>query len=94
MLRRNFLAGGTAAVAVLAAGHRRTAAAASSNATVIRFGFLNSRASALGAGGVAFAKEVEKTCGSRIRIELYPAGEAGGEVEMVQDVPARWTWSM
>jgi TRAP-type transport system periplasmic protein len=88
MLRRNFLATGMAAATTLTIGSCRTFAASTINTIVIRFGFINGRASALGAGAVAFAEAVEKTCSGRIRIELYPAGEAGGEVEMVQDLRA------
>jgi TRAP-type transport system periplasmic protein len=88
MLRREFLAAGAGAVATLGLGHRCSFAAVPTNATVIRFGFINSRESAIGSGAVAFAKAVEKSCGGRIRVELYPAGEAGGELELTQDLRA------
>ena len=55
---------------------------------VLRMGFINPRDSQFGAGAVEFATFVERNCGGRLRIELYPAGETGGELEMCQDVAA------
>ena len=83
MLRREFLAGGAASAALLG-----MSGVARANATVLRFGFTGSRQSALGAGAAALAKAADKYTAGGIRIELYPAGEAGGEVEMVQDMRA------
>ena len=84
MLRREFLATGGAAVALLGLGRARAAPAV----TVLRLGVTGSRASAIGAAGAAFAKSVESNCGGRVRVEVYPAGEAGGEVETFQDMRA------
>jgi TRAP-type transport system periplasmic protein len=53
---------------------------------VLRLGIVNPRDSQFGAGALEFATYVERNCGGRLRIELYPAGEAGGELEMCQDV--------
>jgi tripartite ATP-independent transporter DctP family solute receptor len=83
MLRRDFLAAGAASLALLGMG-----GAARAGATVLRLGFTGSRESAIGAGAAALAKAIDKSCEGRIRIELYPGGEAGGEVEMFQDMRA------
>ena len=48
-----------------------------------RIGYLLSTNSQLGAGASAFADEVAKRTGGRIRIEQYPNSTLGGEVEML-----------
>ena len=55
---------------------------------VLRMGLIYPRDSQLGAGAIEFATYVERNCGGRLRVELYPAGEAGGELEMCQDIAA------
>jgi TRAP-type transport system periplasmic protein len=82
MHRRKFLAG--AAATVLAAPAVRAAA----RLQVLRLGINYVRGSQLGAGAAEFAKLVEKTCGGRLRVEIYPANSVGGELEMMQDVAA------
>ncbi len=44
--------------------------------------------SQFGAGVTEFATQVERNCGGRLRVEFYPSGSTGGELEMVQDVSA------
>ena len=82
--RRHFLAGSAAAAMGLSS--RRAFSAIQPH--VLRMGFINPRDSQFGAGAVEFATFVERNCGGRLRIELYPAGETGGELEMCQDVAA------
>ena len=55
---------------------------------VLRIGFTTPRDSQFGAGAQEFANYVERNCGGRLRVESYPVGEAGGELEMCQDVIA------
>ncbi len=55
---------------------------------VLRMGFINPRDSQFGAGALEFATYIEHNCGGRLRVELYPAGETGGELEMCQDAAA------
>jgi tripartite ATP-independent transporter DctP family solute receptor len=80
--RRKFLAGAGAVTTFLAGG----AGYAAVRPTVLKLGLTNTRTSQLGAGAIEFAKIVERSCGDRVRVELYPAGAVGGELEMVQDV--------
>jgi TRAP-type transport system periplasmic protein len=54
----------------------------------LRIGFTTPRDSQFGAGALEFASYVERNCGGRLRVELYPVGEVGGELEMCQDVAA------
>lgn len=82
--RRHFLAG--SAAAAMGVSSRRAYSAVQPQ--VLRMGFINPRDSQFGAGAVEFATFVERNCGGRLRIELYPAGETGGELEMCQDVAA------
>jgi TRAP-type transport system periplasmic protein len=84
--RRRFLAG--AAVAAMASGFSSRRAWSAVQPQVLRMGFINPRDSQFGAGAVEFAASVEHNCGGRLRIELYPAGETGGELEMCQGVAA------
>lgn len=82
--RRHFLAG--AAAVTLMPGLSSRNAYAGVQPQVLRMGFINPRDSQFGAGAVEFATYVERNCGGRLRVELYPAGETGGELEMCQDV--------
>lgn len=82
MRRRAFLLAGCASV-VIATAHRGFAA---QQVTVLRLGFNSSRTSQLGSGAVEFARSVEQSTAGRVRVELYPNSETGGELEMVQDV--------
>jgi tripartite ATP-independent transporter DctP family solute receptor len=84
--RRHFLAGAAAAVVIPGLSGRRVFAAVQPQ--VLRIGIVNSKDSQFGAGAVEFATYVERNCGGRLRVELYPAGETGGELEMCQDVAA------
>lgn len=83
------MAAGGAAAAWLGVGGGLAARADSvAGAKVLRLGFNGSRESAIGSASSALAKSVEASCGGRIRVELYPASEAGGELEMFQDLRA------
>jgi TRAP-type transport system periplasmic protein len=84
--RRHFLAG--AAAAAISSGLSSKRAFAAVEPQVLRLGIVNPRDSQFGAGALEFATQVEHSCGGRLRVELYPAGEAGGELEMSQDVAA------
>ncbi len=84
--RRTFLAG-TAATAISSGLSTRRAFSAI-QPQVLRIGTTNPRDSQFGAGALEFAATVERNCGGRLRVELYPSGEAGGELEMTQDVIA------
>jgi TRAP-type transport system periplasmic protein len=53
---------------------------------VLRLGIVNGRDSQFGVGAIEFATQVERNCGGRLRVELYPSGSTGGELEMTQDV--------
>ena len=86
MRRRHFLAG--AAATVMTSGFSSRRAFSAVHPQVLRMGFINPRDSQFGAGALEFAAYVEHNCGGRLRIELYPAGEAGGELEMCQDIAA------
>jgi tripartite ATP-independent transporter DctP family solute receptor len=85
MKRRHFLAG-AAAAAMTAFSSRRAFSAVQPQ--VLRMGFTNPRDSQFGAGSLEFATYVERNCGGRLRVELYSSSEAGGELEMCQDVAA------
>src|SRR5579862_2866070 len=84
MKRRHFLAG--AAAAAMNSGFSSRRAFSAVQPHVLRIGIVNPRESQFGAGALEFATYVERSCGGRLRVELYPAGEAGGELEMCQDV--------
>jgi tripartite ATP-independent transporter DctP family solute receptor len=94
MLRRRFLMAGAATAAglgatgLVAAAPGTAGARAAARGQVLRLGFLYVRDSQLGAGAAEFAKQVEQNCGGRLRVELYPVGSAGGELEMTQDISA------
>ncbi|WP_336487780.1 DctP family TRAP transporter solute-binding subunit [Methylobacterium nigriterrae] len=53
---------------------------------VLRLGYLFSQSSQLGAGAERFASEVAKRTGGGYRVELYPNGAVGGEVEMTEEL--------
>lgn len=55
---------------------------------VLRLGYLFSQTSQLGAGAERFAGEVAARTGGTVRIEPYPNGTVGGEVEMVEELRA------
>ena len=84
--RRHFLAGAAAGAMVPGLSTRRAYSAVQPQ--VLRIGFTTPRDSQFGAGALEFAGYVERNCGGRLRVELYPVGEVGGELEMCQDVAA------
>jgi len=53
---------------------------------VLKFGYILSPNSQLGAGGAVFADEVVKRTNGRYRIEQYPNAALGGEVEMLKGI--------
>lgn len=53
---------------------------------VLRLGYVFSQNSQLGAGAERFASEVARRTGNTYRVELYPNGSVGGEVEMVDEL--------
>ncbi|KQP92646.1 TRAP dicarboxylate transporter subunit DctP [Methylobacterium sp. Leaf113] len=53
---------------------------------VLRLGFLFAQTSQLGAGAERFAKDVAQRTGGTTRVELYPNGTIGGEVEMAEEL--------
>lgn len=84
--RRRLLAGAAAAAMIPGFSTRRAYSAVQPQ--VLRIGIVNPKDSQFGAGVVELATYVERNCGGRLRVELYPAGETGGELEMCQDVAA------
>ncbi|HET7889615.1 MAG TPA: TRAP transporter substrate-binding protein DctP [Bradyrhizobium sp.] len=84
--RRRFLRGAAAAGLMPGLSSRRAYPAVPPQ--VLRIGTTSARESQFGAGVAEFAAHVERHCGGRLRVEQYPAGEAGGELEMCQDVAA------
>jgi TRAP-type transport system periplasmic protein len=74
---------GAAAAALVAVSLCLPAAA---QEQVLRVGFLFAKDSQFGAGARRMAEDVANQTGGRYRIELYPNGTAGGEVEMIRDV--------
>jgi tripartite ATP-independent transporter DctP family solute receptor len=74
---------GAAAAALLAISLCLPAAA---HEQVLRIGFLFAKESQLGAGAKRLADDLAKQTAGRYRIEIYPNGTAGGEVEMIRDV--------
>ncbi len=75
--RRRLLAAGTA---LLALPRISRAAAARS----LKFGYLFSKNSQLGAGALAFADEIAARTGGRYAIDQYPNSALGGELEMLE----------
>ncbi len=57
-------------------------------ATVLRVAVSNPRGSQTSEGVFAFARVVNERSEGRLRVEVYSAAEAGGEVEVIQDVVA------
>jgi TRAP-type transport system periplasmic protein len=53
---------------------------------ILRFGYILSPDSQLGAGAAVFAEEIAKRTKGRFRIEAYPNSALGGEVEMMKGV--------
>ena len=84
--RRHFLAG--AAAAAMTSGFWSKRAYSAIQPQVLRIGITNPRDSQFGVGALEFASYVQHNCGGRLRVEVYPAGEAGGELEMCQDLIA------
>ena len=82
MLRRTFMASAGAAALGLAA----LGPAAADSAKTLKFGYILSEDSQLGAGGKAFAAEIAKRTGGRFKIEQFPNSALGGEVEMLKGV--------
>jgi tripartite ATP-independent transporter DctP family solute receptor len=78
-----FSMSGAAAAALLAVSLCLPAAA---QEQVLRIGFLFAKDSQLGAGAKRMADDVAKQTAGRYRIEIYPNGTVGGEVEMIRDV--------
>lgn len=52
----------------------------------MRLGYLFSQNSQLGAGAERFASDVAKRTGGSYRVEVYPNGVVGGEVEMAEEL--------
>ena len=74
------------AVAVAAVMIAWSASDAIAQQRVLRLGYLFAADSQLAAGAARFASEVTQQSGGRYRIEIYPNGTVGGEVEMIQDL--------
>ena len=85
MRRREFICGGGAA-ALAYSFTGATSASSRPAPIVLRLGFTGTRAASLGVGAMRFSQKLQDLCGDRIRVDLYPSGEAGGEVECAQDV--------
>ena len=64
------------------------AARAEAEERVLRLGYLFSPTSQLGAGAERFSGALAARTGGAIRIEPYPNGTVGGEVEMVEELRA------
>jgi tripartite ATP-independent transporter DctP family solute receptor len=79
MRRRPFLA--TVAATVLACP-----AIAARPVRVLRIAVTNGTGSAPGAGSQALAQAVDKLSEGRLRVEVMPNSEAGGEIEAAQDM--------
>jgi tripartite ATP-independent transporter DctP family solute receptor len=56
------------------------------SAKTLKFGYILSSNSQLGAGGAVFAEEIAKRTNGRYKIEQYPNAALGGEVEMLKSV--------
>ena len=72
-----------AGAATLAGGPRR---ATGDTGQTLRMGYIFSAQSHLGAGAAVFAKEVERRTAGRIRIQQFPDGALGGDVELAKAV--------
>jgi TRAP-type C4-dicarboxylate transport system substrate-binding protein len=62
------------------------APASGQSVKVLKFGYILSTDSQLGAGGAVFADEIAKRTRGRYKIEQYPNSALGGEVEMLKAV--------
>ena len=83
MPRRRDLLRGVAGFGVLAGLGVAHAARAAGAGRALRMGYINARDSQLGAGTAEFARKIEAAKGGAWRIEQYPNGVLGGEVEML-----------
>jgi TRAP-type transport system periplasmic protein len=81
--RRHVLAGCGAALSTLGLPKP---ARATGRAKVMRLVITNALASQTGQGATVFAERVAASSGGRLRVEIYPAGVSGGELETTQDV--------
>jgi tripartite ATP-independent transporter DctP family solute receptor len=88
MMRRRHFLGRTAAAAVALGFPSIRRAHAAIQPQVLRVGTVNGRDTQFGIGVNEFATQVERNCGGRLRVELYPSAATGGELEMCQDVAA------
>ena len=70
----------------MALGACLASARAEAEERVLRLGYLFSQSSQLGAGAERFAAEVARRTGNGYRVELYPNGSVGGEVEMAEEL--------
>lgn len=83
MDRRQFIANSGALVSCL--GLMPAGAMANARTRVFRITSTNGLASQTGYGAAAFAAQIAALSGGRLRVEIYPAGVAGGELEIAQD---------
>ncbi|HLJ00990.1 MAG TPA: DctP family TRAP transporter solute-binding subunit [Bradyrhizobium sp.] len=88
MIRRRYFLTGAAATAVTFAAPNIRRAQAIIQPQVLRIGFTSPQETQFGTGAREFADHVERNCGGRLRVEIYPSSSVGGELEMVQDVSA------
>ncbi|WP_431860864.1 DctP family TRAP transporter solute-binding subunit [Azospirillum sp.] len=82
----NKLRMGVAAAAALLALAAGVPQAAAQSARAIKFGYILSADSQLGAGAAAFAAAVEKGTNGRFKIDQQPNSALGGEVEMLKGI--------
>jgi TRAP-type transport system periplasmic protein len=77
---------GIAALAAVCALSTGVAGSRAESARTIKFGYILSTDSQLGAGGAAFAEAVEKGTAGRFKIDQHPNSSLGGEVEMLKGI--------
>jgi TRAP-type transport system periplasmic protein len=82
-MKARFSTSGVAAAALLALSLCLPAAA---QEQVLRIGFLFTKDSQLGAGAKRMADDIAKQTAGRYRVEIYPNGTVGGEMEMLRDI--------
>jgi TRAP-type transport system periplasmic protein len=82
MLRRTLMM--TAGAAAL--GFATLAPASAQTTKTLKFGYILSEDSQLGAGGKVFADEIAKRTAGRFKVQQYPNSALGGEVEMLKGV--------
>ena len=87
MRRRRMIGCGLSAAALLPFGAQR-AMAYVPGTTVLRVAVSNPRGSQTSEGAFAFARSVNERSQGRVRVEVYVAAEAGGELEVMQDMAA------